>query len=154
MPFPCEESGIVYGLKSLSQGHLLERKLVSVWCRLELPGPCPTDEVRDARARRYLAGQDACPGWRADRACRVARREPHSLRRQAINVRRLVEGLGIVAAKVHEAQVISENQHDVAPAYRLHGCRYTRRCGDDGGSDQHEFSYLVMYHLRLPDLGP
>ena len=70
-------------------------------------------------SRRILAGHDARPRGRADRARGVPRGEPHSLRRQAIDIWRLVEGLRVVAADVHVAQVVGQDEDDVRPGRGL-----------------------------------
>ncbi len=64
------------------------------------------------QARRVLAGEDACPRWRADRASRVGVGEAHALRREPVDVRRLVERAA-EAAQVAPAHVVDENEDEV-----------------------------------------
>ncbi len=70
------------------------------------------DPIGQMQSRGPLAGEDAGPRRRADRAGGVGVGEPHPLPGQAVDVRRLVE-LAAVAAHVGPAQVVGKDEDDI-----------------------------------------
>ena len=91
---------------------------------LERP-PVAGDEVRNAQPRRILPRDDARPRRRTHRTRRVRVSEPHPLRRQPVNVRRLVERIPITP-HVRPAQIVDQHEHEVRPL-RLCGRHHSGR---------------------------
>ena len=74
-----------------------------------LPAWQPIGEMEPGRP---LAGHDAGPRRRADRAGSIGLREPHSVGSEAVDVRRFVIRAA-VAAQVRPAEVVHQDENDV-----------------------------------------
>jgi hypothetical protein len=113
MPLAREKRGIPGLPQPLGDGDLLQRELLGIRGGNQLALSVAGKEFCHPRARGISASHEARPRWRTDGACCVTLGEPHAALRQRVNVRRLVERLGIIRADVHVAEIIGQDQYDV-----------------------------------------
>ena len=107
----------------------------------------------DAGARGVLADHDARPRRRAKRAGGVGVREPHTSRREAVEVGSLVEGTA-EAAQVACAQVIGKNQHHVGAVRGQGRDGREEQDGQEGGGVRHGYPRRVRLSNRPGRLKP
>ena len=69
----------------------------------------------DAEPRGVKAGEDAGARRRAERVGGVSLREAQPAPGEALDVRRLVEGVGPVEGRVAPAEIVGEDEHEVGP---------------------------------------
>ena len=96
------------------QRNLLHWQHMEVRHIAQLPHRMPADILRHPHRRRILPRQDARPRRRAHRRSRVSIRKTHPLRRQPVQVRRLIERAP-VAPQIPPPQIIQQNKNHIGP---------------------------------------
>ena len=118
MPFTDEGRNVSALLERFRQRHLFERKVIRqrgpVEFLLRVIGPA-RQPVRDPEARGIFARHNARARRRADVARGIRAGEPHPLRRQPVEVRRLVERTP-VTREIRPAQIVHQDEDHVGAA--------------------------------------
>ena len=102
-----------------------------------------------AGARPVLAAHQRRARRLAVRAAGVAAGEPHPLRRQAVDVRRLVI-LAAVTGDVGVAEVVGEDEDDVGFARRVGGVDRCHGSRQQGGGESYENVSCCAVHWKGP----
>ena len=117
MPLADVPCCIAHFLQTGSQAFFFQGQVIYIRCLDETPvarmcAGGEGNEIGDANSCGILTGKDARARRRADRACGVGIREPHSRGCQSVNVGRLVERAA-VASQVAPFHVVDEDEDDV-----------------------------------------
>ena len=102
--------------------------------REDRPGLRRAEVVGRVEPRRVAPGHQARARRAAHRARRVAAREARALGAEPVEVRRVVEGRGVLEAHVHEAEIVGDDDQDVGAGSRLDVLRC--RCPGAGGQEE------------------
>ena len=111
MPFTKEGSLIACLFYGLCQGKFSQRHITVQRSGIKSSGTFSGEPVGGTDPARILAGHDTVASWAADGICSIPVRELYPAGCELIDIRSFIEGVRIVCAYVHVAEVINENEN-------------------------------------------
>ena len=131
MPLAREERAVAGFLKTLGDRAFAVRKCALVRCGQQRPASVAAEPVGRPRPRRMASGHERTTGRAAYRRRRISLREPNAASSEPLEIRRLVERVGVVGGDVRPSQVVREDHDDVGRSVGRGGTAEDQAQGDE-----------------------